>query len=113
MRRIKEKFRHAEQMLQELVHLTTAECACRHNYRAVSKLGNTINLKIFNYKIEDLEDFDNHRATILYRHKYLLMFYLTMPKHEDMTSQSNVHVGTQCCAFSKVQYFLFISIPIL
>ena len=101
-------------MLQELVHLTTAECACRHNHRAVSKLGNTINLKIFNYKIEDLEDFDKRCATILSdRHKYLLIFYLTMPKYEDMTSQSNVHVGTQCCAFSKVQYFLFISIPIL
>ena len=52
-------------MLQELVHLTTAECACRHNHRAVSKLGNTINLKIFNYKIEDLEDFDKRCATIL------------------------------------------------
>ena len=43
-------------MLQELVHLTTAECACRHNYRAVGKLGNKINSKIFNYNIVDLED---------------------------------------------------------
>ena len=51
-------------MLQELVHLITAECACRHNYRAVGKLGNTINLKIFNYNIVGLEDFDNCCATI-------------------------------------------------
>ena len=70
-------------MLQELVHLITAECACRHNYWAVGKLGNTINLKIFNYNIVDLED---------------------------LISQSNVHVGTQWYAFSKVQYFLFMSI---
>ena len=28
------------------MHLTTAECACRHNYEAVGKLGKTINLKI-------------------------------------------------------------------
>ena len=28
------------------MHLTTAECACRHNYGAVGKLGKTINLKI-------------------------------------------------------------------
>ena len=90
-------------MLQELVHLTTAECACRHNYRAVDKLCNTINLKIFNFNIVDLEDFDNCCATIPSEwHKYLLTFYLTMAKYEDMISQSNVHVGTQCYAFSKV-----------
>ena len=90
-------------MLQELVHLTTAECGCRHNYRAVGKLGNTINLKVFNYNIVGLEDFDNCCATIPSDwHKYLLMFYLTMPKYEDMISQSNVYVGTQCYAFSKV-----------
>ena len=46
------------------MHLITAECACRHNYRAVGKLGNTINLKIFNYNIVDLEDFENCCATI-------------------------------------------------
>ena len=51
-------------MLQDLVHLTTADCACRHNYRADGKVGNTINLKIFNYNIVDLEDFDNCCATI-------------------------------------------------
>ena len=51
-------------MLQELVHLTTAECSCRHNYWAVGNLGNTINLKIFNYNTVDLEDFDNCCATI-------------------------------------------------
>ena len=51
-------------MLQQLVHLTIAECVCRHNYRAVGKLGNLINLKIFNYNIVDLEDFDNCCATI-------------------------------------------------
>ena len=90
-------------MLQQLVHLTIAECVCRHNYRAVGKLGNLINLKIFNYNIVDLEDFDNCCATIPSDwHKYLLMFYLTMPKYEDMISQSNVHVGMQCYAFSKV-----------
>ena len=90
-------------MLQELVHLTTAECSCRLNYWAVGNLGNTINLKIFNYNTVDLEDFDNCCATIPSDwHKYLLMFYLTMPKYEDMISQSNVHVGTQCYAFSKV-----------
>ena len=98
-------------MLQQLVHLTIAECVCRHNYRAVGKLGNLINLKIFNYNIVDLEDFDNCCATIPSDwHKYLLMFYLTMPKYEDMISQSNVHVGMQCYAFSKVWYFLFMSI---
>ena len=67
------------------------------------KLGNTINLKVFNYNIVDLEDFDKCCATIPSNgHKYLFMFYLAMPKYEDMISQSNVHVGTQCYAFSKV-----------
>ena len=51
-------------MLQELVNLTTAERACIHNYRAVDKLCDTINLKIFNFNIVDLEDFDNCCATI-------------------------------------------------
>lgn len=79
------------------------------------KLGNTINLKIFNYNIVDLEDFDNCCATIPSNwHKYLLMFYLTMPKYEDMISQSNVHVGTQCYAFFKGLIFLVnVYIPIL
>ena len=67
------------------------------------KLGSTINLKVFNYNIVDLEDFDNCCATISSNwHKYLLMFYLTMPKYENMISQSNLHVRTQCYAFSKV-----------
>ena len=87
-------------MLQELVHLTTAECACRHNYRAVGKLGTKINLKIFNYNIVDLEDLDYCCATIPSDwHKYLLV-YVTMPEYEN--SQSNVHVGTQCYAILKV-----------
>ena len=93
------------------MHLTTAECACRHNHRAVSKLGNTINLKIFNYKIEDLEDFDKRCATILSdRHKYLLIFYLTMPKYEDMTSQSNVQLlGHSVVLFQRFNIsFLFL-----
>ena len=51
-------------MQQELVHLTTAECVCRHNYSAIGKVGNKINLKIFNYNIVDLEDLDYCCATI-------------------------------------------------
>ena len=82
------------------MHLITAECACRHNYRAVGKLGNKINLKIYNYSIVDLEDLDYCCATIPSDwHKYLLV-YVTMPEYEN--SQSYVYVGTQCYAISKV-----------
>ena len=40
------------------------------------------------------------------------MFYLTMPKYEDMISQSNVHVGTQCF-FKGLIFLVYVNIPII